>query len=187
MKYVIEHIGDKVYEWSLLEYKHAASVIGKKDFIITNVPKNSIKKVSTFAITHQESVFKLDFGRCCILDPNAKETLNPEDAKKFDCLIFGGILGDNPPQARTKEFLSKRSSFPTRNLGKVQMPTNVAVIVAKMIIDGKKFEKLEFIDNFELKIGKKLSMQLPYRYVAKNGKPLLPKYLIDFIKKQQYL
>jgi len=185
MKYVIEHIGNRIYKWSLLEYKHAAEVIGKNNLIITNVPAKSFDEVSKFAKAYRESVFSLGLGKGCVLDPNAEEVLVPEDSKKFDFLVFGGILGDNPPQARTKEFLSKRSSFPTRNLGKAQMPTNVAVIVSKRIMDGKRLKQLEFIDDFELKVSKNLSIHLPYRYLAENGKVLLPKYLIDFIKKRQ--
>ena len=185
MKYIIEHLGSKLYKWSLLEYRHASEFVGKKDFIVTNLSLKSIKEISKFAKSYKESVFNLDFGRGCILDPNAEKTLTPGDAKKFDFLIFGGILGDNPPQARTKEFLSKRSSFPTRNLGKVQMPTNVAVIASKMIIDGKRLEQIEFADNIELPVSKMLSIHLPYRYISKNGKLLLPDYLIKFIKKRQ--
>lgn len=185
MKYVIEHLSNKIYKWSLLEYKHASEFIGKKDLLITNVPSKSLKEISKLAVAYKESIFNLNLGKGCILDPYAKETLKPKDAEKFDFLLFGGILGDNPPQARTREFLSKKLKFPARNLGKIQMPTNVAVIVAKMIIDGKSLEQIEFIDNLEIKVSKKLSIELPYRYVAQNGKPLLPDYLLNFIKKRQ--
>lgn len=185
MKYVIEHIGTRIYKWSLLEYRHVSEFIGKKDFIITNVPKNSVNEISKIADAKKESVFDLNLGRGCILDPNATETLKPSDAAKFDFLIFGGILGDNPPQARTKEFLSKKSSFPTRNLGTKQMPTNVAVIVSKMIIGEKKLEDIKFKDDIELPVSKMLSIHLPYRYVYLNGKLVLPDYLIKFIKRRQ--
>lgn len=185
MKYVIEHIGSKIYKWSLLEYRHASEFVGKENLIITNVPAKSIKDIEKYATVYKESIFTLNLGLGCVLDPASSETLTPEDSKKFDFLVFGGILGDNPPQARTTELLSKRSNFPTRNLGKMQMPTNVAVIASKMVIDGKKLEEIEFIDNFELPVNKKLTIELPYRYVAADKKPLLPKYLIDFIKKRQ--
>ena len=185
MKYIIEHIGSKIYKWSLLEYRHASEFVGKENFIITNVPAKSIKDVEHIATVYKESIFTLNLGLGCVLDPASEEVLVPEDSKKFDFLIIGGILGDNPPQARTTELLSRRSNLPTRNLGKKQMPTNVAVIVSKMVMDGKKLEEIEFIDNLELPVNKKLTIDLPYRYVAVDKKPLLPKYLIDFIKKRQ--
>lgn len=185
MKYVIEHIGGKIFKWSLLEYRHASEFVGKENFIITNVPEKSMKDVEGFATVYKESIFTLNLGLGCVLDPASEETLVPEDAAKFDFLVIGGILGDNPPQARTTELLSKRSNFPTRNMGKMQMPTNVAVIVSKMVMDGKKLDEIEFIDNYELPVSKKLTINLPYRYVAVDKKILLPKYLIDFIKKRQ--
>ena len=44
----------------------------------------------------------------CFMDMRGEQELKPEDAQRFDFLIFGGILGDHPPQDRSKEL---RSNF----------------------------------------------------------------------------
>ena len=38
----------------------------------------------------------------CLLNMHAKSTLQPEDGQTFDGFLFGGILGDHPPQRRTQ-------------------------------------------------------------------------------------
>jgi ribosome biogenesis SPOUT family RNA methylase Rps3 len=45
----------------------------------------------------------LDLSKVLLLDPEAKEELVPDDAKQFDYLLFGGILG--------KEFIQKKYSL----------------------------------------------------------------------------
>jgi ribosome biogenesis SPOUT family RNA methylase Rps3 len=39
----------------------------------------------------------------CFMDMRAEKVLAPEDLQKFEFLIFGGILGDHPPQDKPKE------------------------------------------------------------------------------------
>lgn len=71
--------------------------------------------------------------------------LAPADSKQFEFVVFGGILGDHPPQDRAKEF---RESFKqVRQLGKVQMTTDTALLVSREILeDQKPFESLKFSD-----------------------------------------
>lgn len=40
----------------------------------------------------------------CFMDMRAEKKLKSEDAKQFKFVVFGGILGDHPPQDRAKEF-----------------------------------------------------------------------------------
>ena len=73
----------------------------------------------------------------------------------------------------------------TRNLGKEQMPTDNAVYAAKLIAEGKRFEDIKFIDTIEIDIQKGLSVELPFRYVNINGKPLISEKLVEFLKKRR--
>jgi ribosome biogenesis SPOUT family RNA methylase Rps3 len=38
------------------------------------------------------------------MDMRADKVLSPGDSKQFSFVVFGGILGDHPPQDRAKEF-----------------------------------------------------------------------------------
>ncbi|GLB39594.1 putative predicted SAM-dependent RNA methyltransferase [Lyophyllum shimeji] len=75
--------------------------------------------------------------RVCLLDPKARGGLSPEDGDgRFDMFLFGGILGDDPPRDRTAEL--RVMGFPTRHLGPVQMTTDTALGVTKLVIKDKK-------------------------------------------------
>jgi ribosome biogenesis SPOUT family RNA methylase Rps3 len=39
----------------------------------------------------------------CFMDMRGEKVLSPEDSKQFEFLIFGGVLGDHPPQDRVKD------------------------------------------------------------------------------------
>jgi len=39
----------------------------------------------------------------CMMDMRAEKELSPSDAKRFEFVIFGGILGDHPPKDKAKE------------------------------------------------------------------------------------
>jgi|SRR3989338_94149 len=184
MKFIIEHLEPRVYKWCFLEYKHISKIVGKNNVIFTNV-KNAKdqEKLKPFGKVEKRSVDKLNLENCCVLDPEAKKTLNPKDAKKFNYFIFGGILGDHPPKERTKVLLTSRmKNSQARNLGDKQFPTDNAVLVVKKIFDGKKLEEIRFTNNIELEIKEGESVVMPYRYVFENG-PAIFNELVDFIKK----
>ena len=179
MKYIIEHLEGKVHEWCMIEYKHISRIVGKENLIITNVKEAG--ELKDYAEVHAESVASLGFEDICILDPEAEDVLKPSD--KFKYVIFGGILGDNPPRQRTKEELTLAGE--RRNLGKEQFATDNAVYVAKKIVDGTDFKDLKFMDNIEIDTGEGESCMLPFRYVIVNGKPLISKALVELLKKEE--
>lgn len=184
MKYVIEHFG-KAFKWHLIEYEHISKLIGKDNLIFTNI-KGKKETLSAFGEVKKESIAELGFLGVCILDPASDKILTPEDCKKFKYLVFGGILGDYPPRERTKELLTCRmENAETRNLGKEQMPTDNAVYAAKLIAEGKRFEDIKFIDTIEIDVQEGLSVELPFRYVEVNGKPLISEKLVEFLKKRR--
>ena len=178
MKYVIECV-DKLYKWNFIEYKHISKIVGKSNLIFTNT---SSKRLKLFGKVEEKSVKELCLKKICILDPSSKKTLSPADAKKFDYLIFGGIMGDFPPKKRTRKFF-KQVKAERRNLGKGQMPTDNAVYVAKKIIEGTPLEKMEFKNNITIKINEYEEVDLPFTYVVVKGKPLVSGELISYLRK----
>jgi ribosome biogenesis SPOUT family RNA methylase Rps3 len=180
MRYVIEHLEPKLYEWCLIEYRHISAMVGKENLIFTNVRSNSLKGLGE---VHKESVRSLKFRNACVLDPNAPGVLSSAD--KFDYLILGGILGDEPMQGRTEDELTNTLKLPARNLGKEQMSTDTAVYVAKHIADGGKFSDIRFQDTIEIELGDDESVVLPFRYVLIDSKPLLPDGLVEHLRKRK--
>jgi len=180
--FIIEHLDKKLYKWCLLEYKHIGQTVGKNNALFTNIKKNK-NTIEKFARATNKRVSQLKLFNVCILDPEAKKQLTPKDAKKFDFFIFGGIMGDYPPRKRTREI--KYNSAERRNLGKAQMSTDTAVLVTKMIHDGMPIEKIKFQDKLTIPMKEGEEIELPYRYVLKNGKPVLPKGLLTMLKTQK--
>ncbi len=180
--FVIEHLEPKVFRWCVLEYAHSSKWVGKNNLLFTNTKSSILKK---FGKVEPRSVKKLRFEKACVLDPEAKTTLTPEIAKKYNYFIFGGILGDDPPKERTKAELTKFLPYPSFNLGQVQMSTDTAVIVTKFICDGKKFSELKFQQGIEIKISAHEEVHLPYKYLLKKGKPLLAPGIADMLRKQK--
>ena len=184
MKFIIEHLEPRVFKWCKLEYFHISSFVGKENLWISNV-KNS-KSLAGRAKLFKESVSKFDLKNVCVLDPAAEKELSFDDAKKFDFFVFGGILGDYPPRKRTKEELTKFLPFAEkRHLGGEQMATDNAVFVVKEILSGKKLSDLKFQDGLEIDIKEGESVQLPYRYVLINGRPLVCDALVEMLKTQK--
>ncbi|MEM4263625.1 MAG: SAM-dependent methyltransferase [Candidatus Woesearchaeota archaeon] len=185
-KYIIDHMEPMLFKWCILEYRHISQIVGKANLIFTNIKKEKTK-LKNLGKVYSEPLEKLNLNlkKACILDPGAKKKLIPKDAKKFNCFIFGGILGDYPPRARTKELVHRLPEVTTRNLGRKQMSTDTAVHVTKLIYSGKKLEELDFQDKIEIPISKGESVMLPYRYLLENKEPVLPPGLTEMLKKQK--
>jgi len=180
--FVIEHLEPKVFPWCKLEYKHISKWVGKRNLIFTNTKSAMLKP---FGKVVAKSIKQLRFDKACVLDPEAKQTLTPEIAKKYNYFIFGGILGDDPPKERTKVELTQFLPYPSFNLGKDQMSTDTAVIVTKMVCDGKKLSELKFQQGIELSIAVGEDVHLPYKYLIINRKPLLASGIVEMLRKQK--
>ncbi len=182
MKVIIEHLEPELFKWCLIEYKHISKIVRKNNLIFTKIKKKDAKKLSKLGKVEAKSVKELNLKRACILDPSAKQLLTPKDSKLFDFFIFGGILGNEPMEERTKKELYL-TGIARRNLGKKQMSTDTAVLVTNKIINKKiPFSKLKFKDEIEINIGKNLSTILPYRYLIEKHKIVLPPGLIKHLK-----
>jgi ribosome biogenesis SPOUT family RNA methylase Rps3 len=181
-KFVIEHLEPKVFEWCKFEYAHISRWVGRQNLVFTNVKSVSLKK---FGKVEPKSIRQLRFDKACVLDPEAKQTLTPRIAKKFNYFIFGGILGDDPPKERTKAELTQFLPYPSFNLGREQMSTDTAVIVTKLICDGKNLSDLKFQQGVEIRISQYEEVHLPYKYLVINGKPLLAPGIAKMLMKQK--
>lgn len=194
MKFIIEHLEPFISEWCLIEYENISNIVGKENLIITKLPKKDFSKLKHLAELKEESVLELPLKNTCLLEPQTNKILASKD--NFDYFIFGGILGDHPERGRTEKYLTsklpgKLINPETRNLGKMQMSTDTAVLVTKIIARDKiDFNKIKFIDKPEitLKEGKiSESIILPYRYVNENNKPRISKKLLEYLKNKEDL
>ncbi len=212
MKFIIEHLEPFISEWCLIEYENISNIVGKENLIITKLLKKDsqknakhfwgtekqyfsrVNKLKHLAELHEESVLELPLKNTCLLEPQTNKILASND--NFDYFIFGGILGDHPERGRTEKYLTsklpgKLINPETRNLGNMQMSTDTAVLVTKIIARDKiDFNKIKFIDKpeIELKQGKiSESIILPYRYVKENNKPIISKKLLEYLKNKEDL
>jgi ribosome biogenesis SPOUT family RNA methylase Rps3 len=185
--FIIEHLEPKLWPWCLIEYEHISETVGKENLWFTNIKnKSDEKKLNQFGKVFKESVTKMILQNMCILDPEAKETLSPENSSEFKYFLFGGILGDYPPKKRTQDELTKFIKNPkTFDIGKEQMSTDNAVYVVSQIIKGKKFEDLKFKDGVSIEINDIESVELPFRYNLVNGKPFMSPKIVEYLKKKK--
>lgn len=194
MKYIIEHMEDGFSEWVILEYSQVIKEVGNKNLILTSLPQGTTekdipKRLLDLGIewTTKECVEVepglQDKDKVCLLDPAADVDLVPEDAKKFDYFIFGGILGAHPRIDRTG-ILREKYGFKGRRLGELQMTTDTAIRTTQKIIeDGMQFDAIKFIDYPEIRYNKFESTEMPFRYIVNDaGEPLLPDGMLDLIK-----
>ncbi|TGZ80342.1 DUF431-domain-containing protein [Ascodesmis nigricans] len=194
--YVVEHLEPELGTWSLLEYTTIASETALPSrFYLSSLPTSlasnlpaplpSLRSESFVTTTQniEELVGEEGKHRVCLLDPQAEEELTPADAERFDWFVFGGILGDEPPRDRTSEL--RKYGYTGRNLRKMQMTTDTAVRVTRMVIDGQQsLDAIPFTDYPELKLGKHETTTMPFRYVRDAaGNPVMPDGMLDLIKK----
>ena len=189
MKFVIEHLEPELYDWCVIEYEHISKIVGKDNLIFTNVGnKKYDNKLKKYGTIYKKRISELDFKKICVLSQYSKKTLETSDKDKFEYLIFGGILGDNPAKKRTINFTKKIEkkglNFETRNLGKRQMPTDTAVYVAKKILDGKKLDELKFIDELEIEINENESVTLNFRFVVDENRLVINEKLVDYLREK---
>ncbi|EKM78279.1 hypothetical protein AGABI1DRAFT_121406 [Agaricus bisporus var. burnettii JB137-S8] len=200
--YVIEHMEDDeqtptaVPPWVFLEYAHMRTLAGPG----SHIHFTSLSKPSSISLSdqfrpqaesedsqlanvqcHQQGILDLmrsqnvSLDQVCLLDPKAEQILSPLDGDgKFSWFLFGGILGDDPPRDRTSEL--RVLGFPTRNLGSIQMTTDTALGVTKLVVQDKiPLDKIPYVDFPTIRFNAKESVEMPFRYIVdKNGDPALP-------------
>lgn len=186
MKYIIEHLEPELFPWCELEYKNISKIVGKENLLITRLRKEDLDKLKDYATVTTKgtsSMPEINTPKTCVLDPNATSVLLPSDKDVFDTIILGGILGNEPPRARTAEELIFTKAT-RRHLGKEQFPTDNAAYVMNKILTGTPFEELKFQDHVEIELDEGESTILPFRYVLINGKPMISKEVIEILKEE---
>ncbi|KAL2126736.1 hypothetical protein VTI74DRAFT_330 [Chaetomium olivicolor] len=190
--YIVEHLDPELGTWSELEYIAIAkeSQENGAKFCLSSLPAEfkvpeALSNIASFTAETRgvEELYAKDKSRVCLLDPAAASDLSPEDGDKFDAFLFGGILGDDPPRDRTSEL--RKKGFEGRRLGPVQMTTDTAVRVTRLVVQGKTpLNEIPYLDHPELKFNEHESTQMPFRYVKdKDGNPIMPEGMVDLIRK----
>ncbi|GAW21494.1 hypothetical protein ANO14919_110150 [Xylariales sp. No.14919] len=193
--YIVEHLDPELGPWSELEYVAIARETARAGgtFVLSSIPPELAAKLPEKLTA--EPAFRADTKgveelypgdlrkRVCLLDPRAEKDINPDDRELFDVFLFGGILGDDPPRDRTGELRVK--GFEGRRLGPVQMTTDTAVRVTRMVIDEQfTLNMVPYLDHPDLKINEHESTEMPFRYVkGDDGEPVMPEGMMDLIKK----
>jgi ribosome biogenesis SPOUT family RNA methylase Rps3 len=208
VSFVIEHMeadeegSQSLPPWVELEYRHMRSLAGHDSTVyFTHLSSKSCSflqgalgpntsgdmqqagvHVTTKPITELMAQHKMALEKVCLLDPKAELELQPEDGDgRFEWFLFGGILGDDPPRDRTSEL--RQMGFPGCHLGPVQMTTDTALGVTKLVVvDGVSLSNIQYVDMPEIRFSEKESMELPFRYIAKpDGEPLLPEGMRELL------
>lgn len=185
--YIIEHLEPELWPWCLIEYESLSKAVGKNVWF-TNIKKKDARKLSRYGKVFAESIqqLHLNLEKACVLEPFALKTLVPNEAKKFEYYIFGGILGDEKLNGRTqKELTQFLKGAHARNIGKEQFSTDNAVYVTNQIVQGIPLAKQRFKDTLEIQFNRVESVILPYRYPLVDGKPRISKKLIAYLKKKE--
>lgn len=183
MIYIIEHLEEELSEWSMIEYRHISRIVGKENLWFTNLKGDEMEALSGLGEVYKESVADMGLKDAIVLDPGSDKILAPGDSS-HSYLIFGGILGDHPPQKRTQG-LASRLDCEARNLGNGQMSTDTAVNVAHRIMQGATLGELKFADDVAIKMNENEEVELPFRFLVENGKPVIAPGLLKHLKKKE--
>ncbi|KAF8975202.1 hypothetical protein BGZ46_009355 [Entomortierella lignicola] len=170
--YIIEHMEEGMHEWCKLEYEHMVQVCGPDHVYFTALTPTTLAGMPDSlksAHCHTEDILtmgdRIPHEKVCLLDPASPHVLSPEDGDKYEFFLFGGILGDDPPRDRTGEL--RKLGFVTRHLGPVQMTTDTALNVTRRVVEGKvPLDQIPFVDHPEIKLRKKETVTMPFRYIA---------------------
>ncbi|KAF9355203.1 hypothetical protein BGX26_006853 [Mortierella sp. AD094] len=161
-----------MHDWCKLEYEHMISVCGPDHVYFTALTPSTLAgmpETLSKAHCHTEDILtmgdRIPHEKVCLLDPASPHVLSPEDGETYDFFLFGGILGDDPPRDRTGEL--RKLGFATRHLGPIQMTTDTALNVTRRVVEGKvPLDQIPFIDHPEIKLRKKETVTMPFRYIA---------------------
>jgi ribosome biogenesis SPOUT family RNA methylase Rps3 len=180
---VIENLEPRASAWLMLEYTHAAEVWGE-GLTFTNVRSKAMqRRLQALPGAHVSgrSVTELEVGRALVLDPKAKRPLTPEDCRKTDTLVVGGILGGEVMRGRTSQLITKRAKVPGRSLGPVQLPIDVAVFACRAIALGADLDELEFTDGLTVRFEDGMEVELPYGYPIVEDRVIMTPGLMEYI------
>ncbi|KZT63521.1 DUF431-domain-containing protein [Daedalea quercina L-15889] len=195
-RYIVEHMEEDeetskaIPKWVELEYMHMRTLAGSDAHVhFTHLSTSSCRTLTDLfssstghgiaqATAESKPILELMQGlsipmeKVCLLDPKAEKAISPEDGDgRFECFLFG--VRDDPPRDRTSEL--RVLGFPTRHLGPVQMTTDTALGVTKLVVHDKiPLSEIPYIDHPTIVFNPKESVEMPFRYIIENGEPKLP-------------
>lgn len=185
MLFVIEHL-DCVGKWLIIEYRHAAKLVGEDKLLITNVrSKRLAEALRRLARVDRRRVWEIfDQKKLIVLDPQAEQRLSPRDFEDAEAVVVGGILGDHPPRGRTRLLLTKKMpAARARKLFDTQLPIDAAVYVAHQVYLGKPLEEIPLCQEVEIRHDEVHSTVLPFAYPLVDGAPLISEELVEYIRR----
>ena len=192
MLYLVDHVEEELYEWSMLEYVHMLQFINLHNsdtvdqFVVTNASDSDTERARVLTrqgarITNLSALKFLTENsraqnrrlRVVLLDQLAEKELGPDD--HVDAIIVGGILGtdefDGPIVDRTEHVRNQFSDsdeveFVVRHLGRVQMTADTALITSYLILKhGFCMSELKFVDRPSVRIARNEFTEMPFRYL----------------------
>jgi ribosome biogenesis SPOUT family RNA methylase Rps3 len=180
--FVIEHLEPRLSKWVLIEYEHASMIVGRENLAFTNV-KRGFKTLQRFGRVHRESATEIfDREDTVVLDPKAKELLEPSDFDYARTVVVGGILGDHPPRGRTWSLItSKMKRARAKSLGNCQFSVDGAVYMAFKVASGVRLNEIPVAKSLTLKCGDLLEIHLPFCYPLVKGRPVISPKLVDYL------
>jgi len=222
-------------DWCRLEYRHMCKILPPERLLFLHFPvgadpailaqeggqpprvaavafeelckaPDAAGKAEASAAAGGEAPLLPPWERVCLLDMDAEEALQPEDAGRFDALVFGGILGNvtELPEGgygsddRTRE-LRRLGFAKRRHLGPMQMTTDTAVLVCNLVLEeARPLAEIPFLDSPEIGgsgddgaegggASDCICME-GFRYVARRGadgdwEPTLPEGMAELLAK----
>ncbi|KAE9405581.1 DUF431-domain-containing protein [Gymnopus androsaceus JB14] len=160
--------------WVELEYASTFTHLSKSssESLTTKFTNQLASDGQAGAFCHESERLGGSLDKVCLLDPKAEKELSPEDGEgRFEWFLFG--VCDDPPRDRTAEL--RVMGFPRRHLGPTQMTTDTALGVTKRVVQDKvPLDQIPYIDHPTIKFNAKESVEMPFKYIAENGQPLLP-------------
>src|SRR3989338_10337954 len=87
--FIIEHLEPKLWPWCIIEYKHISRTVRKKNVWFTNIKKSDVRKLEKYGKVFTQSIKSMRLENPYLLDPEAKQTLTPENSRPFQYFIFG--------------------------------------------------------------------------------------------------
>jgi ribosome biogenesis SPOUT family RNA methylase Rps3 len=194
LRIVVEHMEKGVSRWLLAEYREVIKVCrdNNVEVIFTNVKDPflfSLLFKEEAKVEPDEGWKHFNLVDAILLDPEAKKVLEPWEARRACCIIVGGIMGDYPPQGRTRVISSFYTNVAKRSLGPHQFSVDGAVKVALKIYKGMRLKEIELVGppiKFSLKglYGYNVEVILPYVYPAKpDGSPDVPSEILSLLER----
>ncbi len=177
--------------WLLSEYAYVAELFGEA-VVITNVRDermlralDKVARATELSLRELLEVEGIPQERVVVLDPSAGEKLSPEDVRRADVVVIGGIMGDHPPKGRTRELISARNpNAVLRSLGKEQLTIAGSAYVLKRVSEGCDVGDIDlrFGLTIELKVlNADVIVYLPYVFPYERGRPILPRRYLEVV------